>query len=363
MSGRASKLKSISLHEQVVRSAHIEKVDREKGIIYGVKVLGWESLNGRRYLPEAAQAAMTLYEGCPVNLDHPAKAETTRPFSARFGWLEQISYKQDGLYGNLHVLNPLSEDAITLFNAAEKKPNLFGLSHNAEGEGDSVEGVWIVRKITEVRSVDLVTEPATTNGLYEGKAMKIKRSAFLETLSKKFKGSDRAIIKKLIEDAIPGMDDDMPEQDTADHKTDLLNAVGKLIDSEDPEDQKIVDGIMKLLKPRPASDVEEDEDNSDAAFGTERGDEKPAKAKVESFCRLAGIKADAALLEGLVSMGKEDAILKHLEWLKTNLKSAAPGVKPKSQAPGTDLQESRNGKPLQFADNKARVAFLRGGVR
>ena len=57
--------------EGVVRSTSL-RVDREKGIVYGVKIIGLQSpnrtdgSNGRRYLPEALQRAIPLYEGMKV---------------------------------------------------------------------------------------------------------------------------------------------------------------------------------------------------------------------------------------------------------------------------------------------------------
>ena len=42
---------------------------------------------------------------------------------------------------------------------------MIGLSHNAIGEGDTQNGVVVVRRLVKVRSVDVVSDPATTNGL------------------------------------------------------------------------------------------------------------------------------------------------------------------------------------------------------
>jgi hypothetical protein len=48
-------------------------------------------------------------------------------------------------------------------------PTRIGLSHNATGEGSENDaGVLVVETILEVHSVDLVTSPATTGGLFEG---------------------------------------------------------------------------------------------------------------------------------------------------------------------------------------------------
>ncbi|MGD0652819.1 MAG: hypothetical protein ABSA16_00610, partial [Thermoguttaceae bacterium] len=47
------------------------RVDREEGVIRGVKILGLESRNRRSYLPEALAQAARLYEDAKVNVNHP----------------------------------------------------------------------------------------------------------------------------------------------------------------------------------------------------------------------------------------------------------------------------------------------------
>ena len=51
-------------------------VDRERGIIRGVKILGTRSQNGRTYLAEAIGQAVPLYEGAKVNVNHPKGASS-----------------------------------------------------------------------------------------------------------------------------------------------------------------------------------------------------------------------------------------------------------------------------------------------
>jgi hypothetical protein len=67
--------------------------------------------------------------------------------------------------------------------AAERMPDAFGMSHNAQGEGEeNKDGVFVVSKIVEVRHVDLVADPATTKSLSESKKMK-KATAPIEEAS------------------------------------------------------------------------------------------------------------------------------------------------------------------------------------
>jgi hypothetical protein len=158
------------------------RADRAAGVIRGVKVLGLVSDNGRRYSRQAVEAALPLYEGKSVRANHPRKATDSREVGDVFGWLENVRLERDGLRADLHVLNPRSELAESVFLAAEKNPGLFGLSHNAEGlVRRGTDGIDEVYEIVEVRSVDLVADPATTRGLFEGrkgKPMKRSRSRF-----------------------------------------------------------------------------------------------------------------------------------------------------------------------------------------
>lgn len=146
-------------------------VDRKAGIIRGVKVLGLISENGRRYTPAAVKAAADLYEGVRVNVDHPHK-DAGQPRSAydRLGRLVNIRYVEgEGLYGDLEILmsHPMAR---RICEAAERMPDAFGLSHNAQGEGEEDKGgVFVVSRIAEVRHVDLVADPATTRSLNESK--------------------------------------------------------------------------------------------------------------------------------------------------------------------------------------------------
>jgi len=160
-------VRSIDLAERVVYSGKKIRVDREAGIIHDVKIIGTVSANGRVYLMEALKSSVPLYEGVLVNIDHPKKPTDSRAVSEMFGKLINVRVEQDGLYGDLHFLktHPLAEQ---ICEAAERFPDKFGLSHNAQADGiDNDDGTFVVQKITEVRSVDVVSSPATTAGLFE----------------------------------------------------------------------------------------------------------------------------------------------------------------------------------------------------
>ena len=147
------------------------KIDREAGVIRDVKILGRASKNGREYSSEALDQAVTLYEGAKVNVDHPARNRPGEPpqdrgVLERFGVLRNVRREGDGVFGDLHYLKS-SKSAEQILEMAEKFPETFGLSHNAEGKTTTRNGRVIVETLHRVHSVDVVDDPATTAGLFE----------------------------------------------------------------------------------------------------------------------------------------------------------------------------------------------------
>ncbi len=144
------------------------RVDRQHGIVRGVKVLGLTSRNGRLYLPTALERAAPLYEGARVNVNHPAgDPKAPRDYRDRVGSVQAVTYRPgEGLFGDLHY-NPKHSLAEQLAWDAEHGGENVGLSHNVEARVSRSDGRLVVEEITKVHSVDLVASPATTRGLYE----------------------------------------------------------------------------------------------------------------------------------------------------------------------------------------------------
>src|SRR5205814_1387894 len=82
------------------------KLSADGSTLLGVKILGAESVNGRRYTMEALQASVPLYEGMRVNLDHPTtNPNASRSVRDRFGKLVNVRKEADGTRGDLRY-NP-----------------------------------------------------------------------------------------------------------------------------------------------------------------------------------------------------------------------------------------------------------------
>jgi len=144
------------------------RVDRDAGVIRGVKLLGLASRNGRQYRENALIEAMGLYEGAKVNVNHPkGSALAPRDYQDRLGIVRGVQFRRgEGLFGDLHF-NPRHALSEQLVWDAENAPQNVGMSHNVLARTKRVGDDIVVEAITKVQSIDLVADPATTSGLYE----------------------------------------------------------------------------------------------------------------------------------------------------------------------------------------------------
>lgn len=143
------------------------RVDRERGVIHNVKILGRKSRNGQTYSNAAISRGRSLYEGATVFADHPRHPDDERRIEDQLGWLEGVYEQPDGLHAReFHFVksHPL---ASMLCEVAERRPDKWGFSHNAKCNlNRSVPG-GVYESINLVRSVDVVCNPATTRGVFE----------------------------------------------------------------------------------------------------------------------------------------------------------------------------------------------------
>jgi hypothetical protein len=156
------------LQEFVNSGSQRLRVDRDAGVIRGVKLLGLASRNGRRYREHALVAAIGLYEGAKVNINHPkGHPLSPRDYQDRLGVVRGVQYRTgEGLFGDLHF-NPKHALSEQLVWDAEHAPQNVGMSHNVMARTSRSGDETVVEAITKVQSIDLVADPATTSGLYE----------------------------------------------------------------------------------------------------------------------------------------------------------------------------------------------------
>lgn len=147
-------------------------VDRGDNLIRNVRLLGRQSRNGRTYTESAVRDGTKMYPGKPVFLDHPTARELrerkgNRSVTDLAGKVATARKSQDGVRGDIQVLEGNAAGQF-LFAVAEQMPDIVGMSHRASGQVKrSEDGPDVVESIEDVQAVELVTDPATTEGLFE----------------------------------------------------------------------------------------------------------------------------------------------------------------------------------------------------
>jgi hypothetical protein len=353
------------------------KVDRTSCpthcIIAGVKLLsssspnthGVDGVDGTVYTPEAAESGRLLYEGAKVNVNHPPRDDPNQERSAydRAGMVVNVRTVEGESFGDLYLLrsHPITAPVC---DAAESKTlaSCFALSHNALGEGSVKGGKYVVSKIVECRSVDIVADGGTNKSLFESKERKpmpetppAAKKVKLKSLIEAVKDADRkkALLPLLEWDdgAYGGMDvTEAPVEEEADWKDDLVQAIGKLVQEDDPAAHELAQKIMAMLKPDngEAETQESEEDEDDDQKPTQESRElkrKMARLEVKDHCRdlceAAEFRPTAVQLKSLVALSSDAERQELIESLKATSKPKA-----RSTPPGAPRQQ-----PLQ--ENKA----------
>lgn len=340
------------------------RVDREKGVIFGVKVIGNDSKNRRTYPQPVLAKNRPLYERRSVNISHPSKenAADDRPFESLFGRLESVT-EDGGLRADLHFIksHPLAE---MVCEAAERFPENFGLSHNAHVDWlVKDDGHRVCESINSVRSVDVVCRPATTNGIFESEQMDPTQDTALQPAG----GNGTP-------DAAPAADTNADEVDA--HCQMFLDGAKKIFEGEGDVDDK-VKRISQLAKTiltnedtidtaiNGAQDDEDDDDEDDEDDVKESVKEKRRKLRTELATaqqKLAGFERrekarnalEAAKVEATgaritaVAALESEADRKALieEFAKVGAKPAeTPAPKPKPKSVPANTLESQERKP------------------
>lgn len=148
-----------------------ESIKVEGNKLKNVHLVGLKAKNKEKgkaepysYKEEALSAAIANYDGVDVNTNHNKQEYKNRDIADKIGYIESPVFKEGkGIYGDV-VLNekhPLFE-AIKWW--AENKPSKLGMSHVAAVVYSESENA--VTKVGKVYSVDIVSAPSTTNGLF-----------------------------------------------------------------------------------------------------------------------------------------------------------------------------------------------------
>jgi len=150
------------------------QLDRALNVIRGTVLITAHSANGgkdgRRYSDNALRQIAGMAEGLPAYLNHVPKDLAFKPRDVKdlVGVHRNVRYhaSEGKVVSDLHV----AEHQVPLvFGLAETLGGVIGNSLVSRGvvrmEGDTE----VVDDITAVRSADLVSDPATTKGLFESR--------------------------------------------------------------------------------------------------------------------------------------------------------------------------------------------------
>lgn len=267
------------------------RVDRAAGVIHGVRICGEKSANNRVYPRKVREASCPKYEGAKVYFDHAPNQSRRVKESA--GWLSSVKADANGdARGDLNLLltDPLTPKVL---EAAERNPNQFGMSHVAECKTYFEGGVEYVSEIVRVESVDIVTDPATVNGIFEGKTTvsKIKLSELSAKIGPKLGPKKWTRFESVLEmdTAYGDTEVDMPADDEPAEDT-LLSAmqtlVAAIVDqcnsgelSPEEAGTKVTAFLNTHLGKEPAAEADDEDDGEDPPAESKKKTAKPLTAE------------------------------------------------------------------------------------
>lgn len=321
------------------------RIDLKQGIVRNVKIIGLESTHGYSYSPQALKAAVPLYEGVRVNIDHPTRTDVerrSRSYADRFGRLHNAKFVDGkGIFGDLkynrqHALAKQFE-----YDVKHDSKNL-GLSQYAHGKTRRQGSKEIVESITAVGSVDLVADPATTQGLFEskrlrqGRGLRVKRQRvpkwqkLMESLGMELgeTPTPREAIAKLLESIV--LDDTLsPKQ----RKEKILKALELDVDESSSATRvKESEDTMKPKNPATPSKTERRALREAAKLRTEL-DKRKKSDRARSLCESMRFSPTPEQLKAVMAMttkGEAKRLVESFQ-LKEKKKDRTPSNKPRSR--------------------------------
>lgn len=366
------------LHEA---TSGYSQINREAGVIEGVRILSEQSKNGRMYLREAMAAGARLYEGAKVFIDHVDPKQTKRRATReRWGKLVNVRMQDDALIGDLHYLKTHSETE-PILESVERFEDA-GLSHDTDGRVEDRGGVKAVTEIVKVYSVDFVQHPATNTNLFEDVEVPAdtkpepKRASVLSVLREHVEdklaarllaniADMDAPITELVEMVIPDDDNDCVRSAlraamdsiiySGDDPEKMLARLAMLVEANRPsmrEGSCMTEGDMKKMQEELAA-VKASEARLQEELGVLRAAEAQAKTRQECTRLLEGAKREVTdvRLEALAALPAEK---------RGSLVESWPAQKERPAASPGRIQEAISGSanevPASFDEFKKRLA-------
>jgi len=350
-------------------------VDKANHIVKHVKILGKTSKNGRDYSGVINGKTATAYENAKVYVGHPDKPGQSRngKYGERIARVRNAVAEADGIYGDLH-LNPEHPLTKSFMWEAENDPTSAGLSHHADlVYRDRNQSA--VESIENVKSVDIVDSPATTNGIFESENPVKTLKQVLESLPADHKA--RAVFEEVMAgdagmaavsvDTPAGAKDD--DQIAAAFKSMLTSVIDdeSLDDSGKLKKMKDILSAKAKLTGKPAEKKDPPADDAKSEAKTESVEElrnRINRVERENEARkLAGKEGivlediDIKAVCALESVEDRTAFIKRLPKPVVESKGSPP---PKPAKSGSAATFESVEEPQTFKSNEDRLAFLRG---
>lgn len=378
------------------------RVDREAGVIYGLKLLGRTSKNnhgvkdnhgnlveGTEYTPEAVRKAAPHYEGLQAYANHPPRSTPNAERDMRDSLGVYTNTRESGgeIFGDLNLVKS-REDAQALMDAAENPVlhKCFACSHNAYGRGEVKNRKFIIAEIPEssIRSVDIVARGGSCATLFESEQpMKITvKSLFAKTFAKaspKVTVPLRDNLTRLLEmDEYGGMEMNAPPPDEAEppagmeeekgwehHLGQMIVAVLKDEAMDVAAKAEKIIGVVKEMLQEEEGDAEpeagaEAEESEEEEVPPKKGEKKEEKEMKESLrlekqankaLRLlmeSGVKANAVQIKAVSLLESESDMKTLIATFSSNKNPFAR--KPSSQSPGEKTVKTTESKEIDLAE-------------
>jgi len=245
-------------------------VDEEGRALLDVAVLGAKSRNGRTYSEGALSSAAAVFEGAKVFLNHrPRGSREPHKVQDFVGRLSGL-HRAEGGQVRARRLNVVVEAHWPLVrDLATKDPTAAGLSIVADGE---TRGKTVTR-ITASESVDLVSDPAATSGLFEEKENEVNRDEVIASLTldelRKLREdlvSDvEAVVAKAKDEKLSALEKEVAQLKAGKKKADDDAAVSGKSKTVEGRLRKIVASGVRLSEVQlKAAEALDDEDDLDA---------------------------------------------------------------------------------------------------
>ena len=154
------------------RAASTLRVDREQGVLRGVKLLGLESRNGRKYLPDGARAGPRPVRRGPGERQPSQGASAGHAATIRTAWAWCATFRcgRRPACSAIFISIPSTRWPSNCSGTPSTRRKTSGFSHNVQARTVRQGDETLVEAILKVHSVDLVADPATTCGLVRADA-------------------------------------------------------------------------------------------------------------------------------------------------------------------------------------------------